>query len=119
MRGFHGIDSEVNWVGPDRAQKWLAGASDRRGKEPVPVYSSLQDINKLDHNTQRSIHKRRMRAIREADRRILNTLYELRRNPELQKVEKKHPIVTRMVKWSVYPHFLQEFYRRAKKKTKN
>lgn len=76
----------------------------------------MQDIYKLDPNIQRSIHKRRLKAIRGADGMILSTLIELRRNPELQKVEEKYPIITRIVKSSAYPEFLQEIYRRVKKK---
>ena len=116
MRGIHAIQNEVNWlrdaIGPDRAEKWLASASDRRGKELVPyVEPSLQDINKLDHDTQRSIHKRRVKSIREADVMIRRTFREIRNNPELLKVEEEYLIITRIIKRSAYPEFLQESYR--------
>ena len=53
MRGIHAIQNEVNWlkdaIGPARAEKWLARASRRRGKELVPyVNPACKDINKLD-----------------------------------------------------------------------
>ena len=57
MRGIHPIERKVRWlidaIGPGRAERWLASASDRRGKTLVAYVSpSLQDINKLDDATQ-------------------------------------------------------------------
>ena len=40
---------------------------------------------------------------------ILSILIELRRNPELQKVEEKYPIITRIVKSSAYPNSYRRF----------
>lgn len=121
MRGIHPIQNEVNWlrdlIGPGRAQKWLTSASDRRDKELVPyVNPSLQDINKLDTRVQKSIHKRRKIALQEADLRILKTFREISNNPELLKVEENHPIITRIIKRSAYPEFLQELYRRRRRR---
>ena len=124
MRGIHAIQNEVNWlrdlIGPDRAQKWLTSASDRRDKELVPyVNPSLQDINNLDTLVQKSIHKRRKTVLQEADVRILRTFREISNNPELLKVEENYPIITRIIKRSAYPEFLQELYRRrCRKKTR-
>ena len=57
MRGIHPIERKVRWlidaIGRGRAERWLASASDRRGKTLVAYVSpSLQDINKLDDATQ-------------------------------------------------------------------
>jgi hypothetical protein len=116
MRGIHVIRNEVNWlrdaIGPHRAERWLASASVRRDKTIVAYISpSVQDINKLDDATQRLIHKRRKRYLRDKDVGIKRTFREIRDNPELLKVEEKYPVITRIIKRSVYPEFLRELYR--------
>ena len=121
MRGIHPIERQVRWlrdaIGPGRAERWLASASVRRGKTVVAYVSpSLQDINKLDDATQRLIHKRRKRYLRDEDVRIKKTFREIRDNPELLKVEEKYPIITRIIKRSVYPEFLRELYRRRRRR---
>ena len=121
MRGIHPIEREVRWlrdaIGPGRAERWLASALVRRGKTVVAYVSpSLQDINKLDDATQRLIHKRRKRYLRDEDVGIKKTFREIRDNPELLKVEEKYPIITRIIKRSVYPEFLRELYRRRRRR---
>jgi hypothetical protein len=122
MRGIHPIEREVRWlrdaVGPRIAERWLASSSVRRDKTFVGhVDPSLQDINKLDDATQKLIHKRRRRYLQDEDVRIKRTFREIRDDPELKKVEKNFPVITRIIKRSVYPKFLQELlYRRRRRR---
>ena len=123
MRGIHPIEREVRWlrdaIGPGKAERWLASASVRRGKTVVAYVSpSLQDINKLDDATQRSIHKRRKRYLRDEDVLIKRIFREIRDNPELKKVEKNYPVITQIIKRSVYPEFLLELYERQQRRRK-
>jgi hypothetical protein len=123
MRGIHPIEREVRWlrdaIGPGRAERWLASASDRRGKAFVPhITPSLQDINKLDYVTQKLIGIRRRRYLRDEDVRVKRTFREIRDNPELKEVEKKYPVITQIIKRSVYPEFLLELYERQQRRRK-